>query len=65
MSFPLGVDPLASRVEQDTTAIVNLLRQLASISDAAQYQAVAAQFQTLGNRFDADYRELLLRLLGT
>ena len=65
LSFPLGVDPLASRVEQDTTAIVNLLRQLASISDAAQYQAVAAQFQTLGNRFDADYRELLLRLLGT
>jgi len=64
ISFPQQSLAGAQEVESDSRTLRDELHQLATINDLAGYQAQAQRFQTDANKFDSDYRELLLSLFG-
>ncbi|MCU1488146.1 MAG: rane protein [Actinomycetia bacterium] len=62
ISYPRNVVPLASDVEDDATALIDLLHELEQTEDVTAYQQLAAQFQGLANQFDSDYQDLYFTL---
>jgi hypothetical protein len=62
VSYPRNAVSRASTVEDDATALIDLLHELEQTDDVAAYQQLAAQFQGLANQFDSDYQDLYFLL---
>jgi hypothetical protein len=58
ISYPGGSVALADQLDDDAVRLITLLDQMAATSDPQQFQTFAQQFQTEGNRFDADFERL-------